>query len=83
MNKNREYQKLEYLKLVELKNDLSFVIATETDISMISSGLLFLRGQLYNYDEGLAVKLNNKTEICYHADENFYEEVDENGYYID
>lgn len=80
---NREYQKLEYPKLIELQNDLTFIIATEIDVSLVDKGLLFMRGHIYDYENAEVIKRENKVEICHRVNEASYDKIDEFGNLID
>lgn len=77
-----DYQKLENPKLVELDSELGFIIATEIDLSLFNNGILLLKGQSYDYENGEVVKGNVK-EINYSFMENGHFDLDENGKVID
>jgi hypothetical protein len=80
--KMRYFQKLKEPQLVELEGEMGFVIVTEIDISEIKNGLIFMKGQSYNYENGELEKHHAK-EIQYSTNEDAYYSVDENGEVID
>lgn len=76
------YQKLPEHQLVELDGEMGFVIVTEIDLSHMKNGIIFMRGQSYNYESG-EVKKGRIKEIEYVVVENVYYDLDENGKIID
>lgn len=82
MKEYKEYQKLETPQLVELQNDLGFIIATEIDLSLFKNGLLFLKGRSYDFESGEVLQGNVK-EVQYSISEDSYYNLDENGKVID
>ena len=71
------YQKLEIPKLVELKNDLSFIIATHIDIESINFGILLFKGTLYNYEADGSVEVVGEYFINYHIKEDSYYDLND------
>lgn len=78
----KEYQKLEVPQLVELQNDLGFIIATEIDLSLTKHGVLLLKGRSYDFESGEVIQGNVK-EVKYTISEDIYYNLDENGKAID
>lgn len=76
------FQKLQEPQLVELEGEMGFIIATEIDISQMKNGLIFMRGQSYNYEDGELEKGKVKV-VQYSTNEDAYYELDENGKPID
>ncbi|WP_226035697.1 hypothetical protein [Aquibacillus saliphilus] len=78
----RYFQKLKEPQLVELESEMGFVIVTEIDMSQMKNGLIFLKGQSFNYEDGEVEKCRDK-EIQYSTNEDAYYEIDEQGNTID
>ena len=73
--KLHEYQKLEIPLLVELQNELGFIIATEIDLSLIKHGIVLLKGCSYDFESGEVIK-GKKTEVKYSISEDSYYDLD-------
>ncbi|WP_373896401.1 hypothetical protein [Virgibacillus sp. CBA3643] len=76
------YQKLEQPQLVELEGEIGFVIVTEIDISETKNGMIFMRGESYNYEDGTLEKQRTK-EIQYSTTEESYFDTNEYGKILD
>ncbi|MCY7774924.1 MULTISPECIES: hypothetical protein [Bacillus] len=78
----KDYQKLETPQLIELAGEYEFIIATKIDISEIRSGIIFMKGQSCNYENGEILEGNIK-EVSYSVMQNEYFDLDEKGKVID
>ncbi|PLR72236.1 hypothetical protein [Bacillus sp. UMB0728] len=78
----KEYQKLDTPQLVELQNELGFIIATEIDLSLAKNGVLLLKGRSYDFESSEVVQGNFK-EVQYTLSEDSNYDLDEDGKVID
>jgi hypothetical protein len=76
------FQKLKEPQLVELEGEMEFVLVTEIDISEMRNGIIIMKGQSYNYENGELEKRHIK-EIQYSTTEDGYHDLDENGNMIE
>lgn len=78
----RNFQTLKEPQLVELEGEYGFVIVTEIDVSHMKIGLIFMKGQSFNYENG-EIENGGEKEIQYSTNEDAYYDFDEQGNIID